>query len=400
MSRHRALYLAGALWISLLGVAAAAAPTEEATASPAAATSPAQYRLQIGDVVGVVVLGEAAYSGSFPIRANGSILFSDDMVGNVAIAGLTVEEATRAVSKRIGEFVRDPSVSLTINRFKAMVVGEVRQPGQYDLDSGARLAEAIGRAGGPLDEKRDLARTFVMNVAGLEVSYDLRAFRERGDTSQNPVLSPGDRISVGREVGSLRSEYRVSGAVKKTGYFPIEHERETRVSDAVEACGRWTEEANPRAARLLRKDGTKLTLDLSVLDGDPTSEDNKVLVEGDELYVPRNPVQISVLGGVKKEGQYRVPTGTSLLEAIAIAGGLSENALLRDCVIMRGGPNPTQLPVNLERLTRNGDMSQNPTLLDRDIIMVPVRSTDPKRRGLLDTVTDTFSRYWWLFRVW
>ena len=147
------------LGLSLLGSAAlgASAPETTTTAAPAASqtapqTAPqtpaagtAEYRLGIGDVLGVVVLGESAYSGSFIIRADSSILFNDDMIGAVSVGGLTVAQATRVVTKRVSEFVQKPSVSVTVNRYKAMVVGQVRQPGQYDLESGARL----GRRGPP-----------------------------------------------------------------------------------------------------------------------------------------------------------------------------------------------------------------------------------------------------------
>jgi polysaccharide export outer membrane protein len=389
------LILAAGLMVA--GAPAFAAP-ETAEATPAAGTD--AYQLQVGDVVGVVVLGEAAYSGSFSLRADGTLLFSDEMVGAVPIAGLTVAKATEVIASRIGDYVKNPSVLVTISRFKVMVVGEVRQPGQYDLDSGTRLAEAITRAGGPRDERRDLAQVYLTKANGQEVSFDLRAFREAGDESQNPVLSPGDRISVGRERSAARAEYRISGAVRKPGFFPLDHAREPRVSDALEECGRWTEEANPRSAQLIHQGGAKEQVDLMTLDGDPTGEGNKVLQDGDELFVPRNPVQISVIGGVNKPGPYRVAPGTSLLEAIALAGGVADGANLKSCAVVRGGPQPERIPVDLDKLMKKGDLSQNPTLVDRDVVMVPTPNRGGgSKKGVLDTVVDNVSRYWWLFGI-
>ncbi len=133
----------------------------------------------------------------------------------------------------------------------------------------------------------------------------------------------------------------------------------------------------------------------------PTADDNKVMKEGDELYVPRNPVQINIIGGVKKEGQYRVPENTTVLEAVAVAGGLDPNAILDQCAIVRSGSasKQTQIPVNLEKLTKKGDMSQNPVLQDRDVLVIPVRRTDPNKKSVVESVTDLVSRYWWLFRL-
>ncbi len=387
------LVLLSVILALLLAGAAAGADTPSAEAAPA-------YHLQVGDVLGVVVLGEPAYSGNFSVRADGSVLFADDMVGAVSVAGLTAPQAMEAVRAGVGQYVKDPSISLTVTRFKVMVVGEVRQPGQYELESGLRLADAIARAGGPADPARGLRQVYVTSVGGDEFAYDLRAFREQGDAAQNPVVSPGDRISVGRERESSLGQYRVSGAVAKPGFYPLDGDQPTRLSDAVEACGRWTAEANPRAAQLLRKDGSKFAVDLTALDGDPSAPENRELQDGDEFFVPRNPVEVSLLGGVRKEGQYHVPTGTTLLEAIAIAGGLSDTALLKECAVMRAEPEQKRLPINLEKLMREGDMSQNPVLLDRDVVIIASQKASPGGKSALDKVTDSLSRYWWLFRIW
>ncbi len=212
------------------GAARAEVSASEAPAATAAtATAAADYHLQVGDYLAVTTLGENQYSGNYVIRSDGSIQFSDDMVGTVTVVGLTIEEATKAITTRVAEYVKDPSVSVLISRFRVMVVGEVQKPGQYDINSGLRLADAVQQAGGALDEKLNLPRVYVHDAAGQEVAYDLWSFQQKGDTSQNPVLSPGDSISVGRAPGMSRSEYRVSGAVRKAGYFPIDQDREVRV---------------------------------------------------------------------------------------------------------------------------------------------------------------------------
>ena len=240
-----------------------------------------------------------------------------------------------------------------------------------------------------------------MKVTGVEVSYDLRAFRENADATQNPVLDPGDRVSVGREVGAVLSEYRVSGAVKNAGYFPLDDKRETRVLDAIEACGRWTDEANPRLAELVRKDGSKFTLDLTTLDGDPAGDNNKILKDGDELFLPRNPVQVVVLGGVKKEGPYHVPAvlrSWKLLRPRVDSRTTPSSTNVRWCATsLRRRPG---ISINLDSLMHKGDMTQNPVLVDRDIVYVGRRNPTDQSKPFLDTLTDTVSRYWWLFKVW
>jgi protein involved in polysaccharide export with SLBB domain len=393
MARRRARLGVG----TIIGLLAAAASVAAAAPAPPAATG--EYLLQQGDVLSVTVLGEPDYSGSFAIRADGGILFRDDMVGAVPVAGLTSAQAAAAVTKRIGEFVKDPSVILSVSRFKVMVFGEVQRPGQYDVDSGARLTEAVARAGGAKGGEGDLDRVYLTRANGEEVPLSLRAFREQGDTTQNPALEPGDRVSVGRDTSEPRGECKVSGAVKRPGSFPLDEDEPLRVSEVVEKAGRWTEEGNPRAALLRRKDGTKVTIDLVQLGGDPSSAANVVMQDEDELFVPRNVTQVSVLGGVRKPGQYHIPAGTALLEAIALAGGPQDNAILSQCVVIRSEPEAERVPADLERLTKKGDMSQNPVLMDRDVVMIPVRVSRGDRKSVMQTIGDTMLRYWWVFRV-
>jgi polysaccharide biosynthesis/export protein len=382
--------------LGVLGAGAWAGAAEPAQPAPSAT---AEYLIRPGDVLSVTVLGEPDYSGSFPVRADGTILFRDDMVGTAAVGGLTSAQAAATVTSRIGEFVKDPSVVLSIGRFKVMVIGEVRQPGQYDVDSGARLTDVVAKAGGAKDDQAGLERVYVTKGNGREVCLNLRAFREQGDVSQNVVVEPGDRVSVARGASQPRAECKVSGAVKKPGSVAVDASKPTRVLDVVEAAGRWTDEGNARGALLTHKDGTRLTIDLVQLSGDPTSPANVPVQDGDELVVPRNVTEVSVLGGVRKPGQYRVPTGTALLEAIALAGGPQDNAVLSRCVVIRSEPTAERIAADLDKLTEKGDMSQNPVLADKDVVMVPVRETGSGKKNVLQTVGDAFLRYWWLLRV-
>lgn len=376
----------------------------KASGDPKAAdarTSEAGYRIQPGDTISLTVLGVAEYSGAFTVRPDGTILLQDEMVGPIAVGGRTEKEAAATVTSKIGEYVKDPTVVLTISRFKVMVVGEVRNPGQYELSSGSRLLEAVERAGGVKDEKKDLSRVYLTKASGAEEAYNLKRFREKADTTQNPLVEPGDRVSVGKTLTSSKQvEFKVTGAVGKPGTYQLDEQEGTRVSDAIKEAGRWTDDANPKAALLIRKDGTKKTLDLTKLDLDPGSDDNVSLGEGDQLFVPRNTTVVNVLGGVKKPGPYHVPAGTTLLEAISMAGGLEEGAILRDCTIVRNVPHPARISANLERLTKQGDMSQNPIVEDRDVVFVPARPTAAKTGGtnLWQSVTDNAWRLLMLMR--
>jgi polysaccharide biosynthesis/export protein len=63
---------------------------------------------------------------------------------------------------------------------------------------------------------------------------------------------------------------------------------------------------------------------------------NVLLQEGDTVYVPRfDPNRIYVSGAVRTPGAYSVPEGTTVLQALALAGGATQNAALGRTQILR-----------------------------------------------------------------
>src|SRR5262249_25504848 len=63
---------------------------------------------------------------------------------------------------------------------------------------------------------------------------------------------------------------------------------------------------------------------------------NVELQDGDTLFVPRvDPMTIRVIGEVRREGSYGIATNTTVLQGIALAGGLGERAAIGRATITR-----------------------------------------------------------------
>jgi len=87
--------------------------------------------------------------------------------------------------------------------------------------------------------------------------------------------------------------------------------------------------------------------------------------------------QVWVLGRLNRPGVYPLPGPTTLLEVLTLAGGTARStaqnstadlADLRHSFVIRNGQ---MLPVDFDRLLREGDLSQNITLQPDDFIYVP-----------------------------
>lgn len=82
--------------------------------------------------------------------------------------------------------------------------------------------------------------------------------------------------------------------------------------------------------------------------------------------------KIIILGEVRSPGYFPVEISMTVLEAIARAGGASADAEQESVLLIRGGlENPELRLLNIERVLKRGDLSDNIMLQGGDIIYVP-----------------------------
>jgi polysaccharide export outer membrane protein len=187
-------------------------PAQTAPADPAANRRPAVYTLSPGDRLRIVVFQEDDLSALPRVDARGAINLP--LVGDVPVGGLTIADAQLAVEKafREGRFLRNPAVTISVEEYarrEIQVLGEVRNPGKFDLpaESALTLVEAIGRAGGFTDiAKGTEVRVTRIGSDGREVNVTVDAdsiIRGRGKSKiedNSMVMKPGDIVFVPQRI--------------------------------------------------------------------------------------------------------------------------------------------------------------------------------------------------------
>ncbi|MBI4614088.1 MAG: polysaccharide export protein [Planctomycetes bacterium] len=154
------------------------------------------------------------------------------------------------------------------------------------------------------------------------------------------VLEPQVSVIVHKFAGT---RVLVLGEVKTPGAKSLP--RNARVLDALAAAEgpRIAETgfgafAGPDLSRAyLVRGGRVLGVDFRRLLEDADSTQNILVAEGDFIYLPSSfENEVFVLGEVKEPGPVRIQGTTSLMEAIAKAGGLEENVTTGSILLVRG----------------------------------------------------------------
>ncbi len=148
----------------------------------------AQYKLDAGDKLRVVVYGQEGLTNSYAIDAGGAITMP--LIGRVAARGMTPASLAAAITGRLRNgFIREPSVAVEIETYRPFfILGEVAAPGQYPYVPNMTVESAVAIAGGFSPRaKRDAV---MLTHNRPEGSY-------RAEVPLGTPVDPGDTVMVG-----------------------------------------------------------------------------------------------------------------------------------------------------------------------------------------------------------
>ena len=129
-----------------------------------------------------------------------------------------------------------------------------------------------------------------------------------------------------------------------------------------------------RGAQTLNADVYKI-----LIDGEDNGQ-NLLLQANDLIVVPVNTAKIDVLGAVNSAGVYPLQQSGGnegpmrMSDALSQAGGVArEGARVHEVRLIRDGPDgkPAMTKYDYGKYMQYGDMTQNPVLQDKDMIVVP-----------------------------
>jgi protein involved in polysaccharide export with SLBB domain len=341
-----------------------------------AALASSDVPLRVGDVVKVVLPGEAAFDTALQIDRDGRITLPE--AGVVRIAGLVPEDALEVVRATLAPVYRDlERLDLLVQdrRLIVTVLGYVKSPGQVDLPLDSSIQVALNAAGG-LAPGAQLDKMQLRRGGELQ-TFDYKRYLDTGDPASVPVLQPLDQLFV--------------PASPLTGNVQIEFDAATLTSsgdagDDAEAVTVFGEVHRPGTFSL--KEGATV-IDM-LMGGQPVPFNMREYLDtgnnglmpglrnGDTVFVPQGTEAVSsgartvfVMGEVFKPGAYEIEPGVSFLDVLANAGGPTRFAETRQIRILRADGKST--PFDLQAFSENGAGSL-PGIEPGDAVLVPEKA--------------------------
>lgn len=286
-------------------------------------------------------------------------------IGNVYVAGLTIEEAkNRIISKLSQIFVglrREgsgpsstnlyASISLgSIRTVNVTVQGEVLFPGTYSVPSLARVMNVLYLAGGPNQNGTYREIQLIRNKKVIS-TIDLYDFLTAGIQKNDVNIHDQDIIKV----GVYKNRIEVKGKVKRPALFEI-MPQENLAKVIQDFAGGFTEDAFKDLVKITRytnRERKLIDLNADLMNSFTPQTGDVIQVES--VNQDRFENKISIIGEVFRPGQFALEGSPSLLKLIDRAGGLKENAFLDRVLIQRINPDlsKTNLSVNLKDILNN-----------------------------------------------
>jgi polysaccharide biosynthesis/export protein len=274
----------------------ASPPLPAEAAVPSAGMMP--YAIGPGDVLEFRSYQDAALDREVVVRYDGHVSLPG--IPDVAVSGLTREEALEHLRGAYSALFRDPQVDLIVTQASSktfQVMGDVSRPNVYPYTRRITVLEAINMAGGPRvqsDRLEDafvgvqgtLTKAFIIRTGEPErevIECDLRNLTQPGAHPSNTPVYPGDIVYVPEGVNLVY----VLGEVRNPRVFQLV-EGTTLLQLLARAGGPIESTARMRHVMLLREiDATNseiLVVDIREILR--TGQDIR-LVPGDVIYIPR-----------------------------------------------------------------------------------------------------------------
>lgn len=328
------------------------------------------YIIGVGDQLTISVWGYAYYNSNFTVNEEGYITTIE--VGRIYVKGLTYSAARQLLRQRFAsafDLVNSKfDVALTYSKtIKVNIVGEVVNPGSYNISSLNTAFNALVAAGGVTDigSVRDIQ---VKRNGKIIKTLDVYQFLMNPGSTDDTYLESNDYIivnGIGRVVD-------VMGEINS----PMKYEliKGENLNELITYAGGLKSTAYKRNVTIYRYyQNENIVLDIN-LDSLERERINFNLLDGDKITFARIPEVVenivTIQGSCRFPGNYQLTEGMRIYDLITKAKGLTYEAYTDRAYLIRKNDklNDIYVPFDLGEVLENPNSPFNFELTKFDII--------------------------------
>ncbi|GAB4001634.1 SLBB domain-containing protein [Spirosoma daeguense] len=221
------------------------------------------------------------------------------------------------------------------------LIGEVKQPGIYEVRSGETLRNVLNFAGGTTDQAY---------TASIPIQRNTSTDHKIITLSENEVVTfipqSGDKVRIGSILGRFTNKVSIKGAVFRPGDYALE--KNSSLKQLIKSAEGLREDAFLNRA-LIQRLRPNLDPEVSSIDIGKLlrSEIPDVLLQREDVVQIlavgelREERKISILGAVNRPGTFDFADSMTVAELVIRAGGFSEGATALRMEIARRVANDT-----------------------------------------------------------
>ncbi|MBU4149564.1 MAG: SLBB domain-containing protein [Candidatus Omnitrophica bacterium] len=331
------------------------------------------YAIGPGDNLVINIWGSVQESFPVEVDREGKIMLPK--AGPLYLWGLKFREAEKRIKERLNQFYTNFNVDVSMGKLREMqiyVIGEVKRPGSYSINSQATVFQALYIAEG-ITKLGSLRKIKILHTDNTKEEIDLYPLLIEGESVGYSKIQSGDTIFV----PALGDVVAIAGNVKRPGIY--ETKSDILLSDLLKLAGGITPTGDLQRLQVERIENNerRIMIDIELKKTDMGKfflEDIKIQ-NGDLVIV--SPIVrlkhdfVSILGNVERPGDYALTKNMKVTDLIARAKGFMPATYISRLEIARVTNDRARqiIPVNLQDI-KLGEKGEDIILDEWDILLV------------------------------
>lgn len=288
---------------------------------------PADYIVRPGDELNLAIWGSVNADLQITVDRAGRITVP--RVGSITVGGVRNADLAEVISRRVGQTFRNFQITATLGQVRAIRVfvgGYAQHPGSITVSGLSSVLHALMRAGGP--SAAGSFRDIHLRRAGKEIAvFDLYDLLLKGDRNSDQLVQPDDILFV----GPIGPQVAMLGSVNQPAIYELKP-GET-LDDALRMAGGFTAVADRGRVTIERladrNTGKVMELKLPAHQRDELATGDVIRAfSAVAVVLPQGKQNehVRVEGEVVHPGDYILPPGSRVEDALRAAGGLTSAA--------------------------------------------------------------------------